>query len=638
MTDHGWQPGDIRPPEYPSSEPTWIDTTESTTTSADVVVRRGGSRFAVVGVALALVVGGAFAIRSALSSPTGPETASAAVDTFFAAVDDEDLLGMVEVWLPSERASVLEPGLELVRELERLDIVDAGTADRIDGDEAEGLGYDLSVEGLETSERLLGDGMAVVTLHAGTIRLLDGDVDGMFGAIGDEDADVDLAELDDPVELVVVQEGGGWYLSLWYQVAETIRREGDHPVPAFGNGVVPVGADTPEGAVSGMVEAGVDLDLRGVIARLDPSEARALHDYAPLFLDDVDDEVARWRDELAADGISWRLDRFETVSSDWRGHTIVSLEAFGMSIDAPDGTIVLDVDDECIRATAPGEDDIDLCWEDATAAELEEFGLTPESLGWQGGFLGAGSGITVVERDGGWFVSGVPTFMHTMIRYLEIVGDENGLLENWFVDELTWSLEDWFDDLDGREPVLVERATTTVPVDEWSTTTGPDDDRPGTTLPDGSTTVVPSETTIPPTTEPGVTTTGPEGDSTTTIDPGFGELAAPMDAAWIPNGFSVEPSHPEESWLSSDGITSLWWTEDVAAWGVIAETRSPAAAAGVVEATAIEWNMSPHPDRGDLLTDEFDVIVAHGRFVIALNESPEGIAAVDAWRATLPLD
>ena len=48
--------------------------------------------------------------------------------------------------------------------------------------------------------------------------------------------------------------------------------------------------------------------------------------------------------------------------------------------------------------------------------------------------------------------------------------------------------------------------------------------------------------------------------------------------------------------------------------------------------------MGPHPLRDDLLTDDIDIVVAHGRFVIALNDAPAGIAAIDAWRSTLPLD
>ncbi len=636
----GSRPAPIRPPVNPVSEPTWLDSEGSTTTEATVVTRRGGSRFAVIGVVVALVVGGAFAIRTALSAPTGPETASAAVDSFFAAVDDEDLVGMVEVWLPSERASVLEPGLELVRELERLDLVDDGTADRVDGgaEDRAGIGYDVRVEGLETSERLLGDGVAMVTLHAGRVTMLDGAEEGMFGPIGDEDASVDLAELDEPLELVVVEEDGGWYLSIWYQVAELARSETDEPLPDFGNGVTPIGAATPEGAVVGLIEAAVDIDPRSMIARLDPEEARALHDYAPLFLDDADDEIASFRAELDAEGVSWRVERLDVSASEWRGHTVVSLDAFGMRFDTPEGPVAFDVDTDCVRASAPDEDDVEFCWETATDAQLEEYGFGRETLGWQGGFLGDGGGITVIERDGGWFVTGVPTFMHTMIRYLEIVGDDDGLLENWFVDELSWTIEDWIDGSDDPE-WIVETPSTTVPTEEW----------------DGTTTTVPSGDVVTPTTigpddapattlDPSITTTtGPDGlGSTTTIDPGPAseELAPPMDPAWIPAGQLVEPTFPGSSWLSAEGITDLWWVngELDATWGVIAETASAADAARVVENTRIEWEMTPHPDRPDLLTDGVDVVIAHGRFVIALNDTEDGIAVLDEYRTTLPLD
>jgi hypothetical protein len=59
-------------------------------------------------------------------------------------------------------------------------------------------------------------------------------------------------------------------------------------VPPFGNGIAARGAPTPEQAVEEMIRAAVLLDVRRLIELTPPIEARALHDYAPLFIDQAE--------------------------------------------------------------------------------------------------------------------------------------------------------------------------------------------------------------------------------------------------------------------------------------------------------------------------------------------------------------
>src|SRR5205823_347014 len=93
---------------------------------------------------------------------------------------------------------------------------------------------------------------------------------------------------------------GRWYVSLWYTVAETVRRHANAAVPAFGQGVGARGAATPEEAVRQLVDAGVRLDVRRAVELTPPDEAAALHDYAPLFVGKADESARRMRTEGTA--------------------------------------------------------------------------------------------------------------------------------------------------------------------------------------------------------------------------------------------------------------------------------------------------------------------------------------------------
>ena len=56
-------------------------------------------------------------------------------------------------------------------------------------------------------------------------------------------------------------------------------------------GIAPAGGDTPEAAMDTFLDAVADLDLRAMVAALNPDEFEALQRYAPLFIDEAQEEL-----------------------------------------------------------------------------------------------------------------------------------------------------------------------------------------------------------------------------------------------------------------------------------------------------------------------------------------------------------
>jgi hypothetical protein len=451
---------------------------------------------------------GGFAIWRALESPAGPASPDEAASRFFESAESEDLLGIVELMLPSERQSMIEPLTDIAIELVRLDqlsddVVDDGrlagvsgvTVDFHDEGQLGQLVYEVApLGGSETVHWVtVTGGMATVTFDPVVARdnlgqtLLD-----WFGAeIDDTDLEVqtevvDLAEASaagQPLEFAVVEEGGAWYVSLWYTVAaQGSGGSGPDPLAA----PTPNGGATAESAAADFVRSAVELDLARSVTLLDPEEFRALYDYWGHFGPDLVDEAGAARGDAAAEGVSWTVESITTSAEERNGRTVatvdgmavrftseavgaeadvvVGLDSDGLSIDGTllgqpltvsvDGEramgrgviegdafefdldlrtyegyaqigpdlIELARDGECLVVTAAGErqricdDDLGLSGSSA-ALDIQE--------DWEAILADAGTpGLTMVERDGRWYVSGAPTVLHGINDFLVAVDRE----------------------------------------------------------------------------------------------------------------------------------------------------------------------------------------------------------------------
>lgn len=114
--------------------------------------------------------------------------------------------------------------------------------------------------------------------------------------------------------LATVEQGGHWYVSLGYSIAEAARRSRNLPLPASMFDIASSGDSSADAAVKDFVQSAVEFDWEHVIALTPPDEEPALRDYASLFLRKVHEPRVKLtvdnlstRDEAKPDGTMVRL-------------------------------------------------------------------------------------------------------------------------------------------------------------------------------------------------------------------------------------------------------------------------------------------------------------------------------------------
>lgn len=376
---------------------------------------------AVVGVT-ALVAAGAFAVvQIGGNDDQGGAASAEEVGTqLTAALDNEDVLGVIDLLLPGERDTFRDPMVDMVDNLRRLEVLS------LDADLSKIGGLDIQFTDVTVREEptnvddianIYLSGASSVSVDGASVPLGDLLLDELFdGDRPDMDQPADSAEFDD-TKLTVVERDGRWYLSLFYSVAESVR--GDDDIPT--TGIEPVGGDSPEDALDTMFAAISDLDLEATLAVLDPTEAEALHRYAPLFLDEAQDEI----DSI---GLEWGITDTEYEVRGEGDRRTVAVTALTFQASVPDeGEVRVEVRDGCLTATFEGDEE-KFCEDDLQAGALEDIGVAGE--GTQA-FLDTveeafsdlePSGIAVHEVDGQWYVS-------PLRSYFDILNDLLGALD-----------------------------------------------------------------------------------------------------------------------------------------------------------------------------------------------------------------
>jgi hypothetical protein len=313
-------------------------------------VSRGANR-GLLAVGLVAMLGGiGFAVVN-LASSGGSDSPEAAVSGMLDSLNDEDVIGVLESLRPAERDALRGPIEESVSELERLDLL-------ADVDLTGLQGVDLELEGYQLLTTELGDGVAAVTVTGGTISGAatpqELPIGGTLRQILEEDLEVEIPEGTEQstedlgeFQLVAVQDGGSWYVSPGYSIAEWARQAADAPLPLFDGSVAPVGGESPEETVRALAQAAVDLDAEAAITQLDPEEMAALYDYAPLFLDDADEAAAEAMDEAEVSLELTDLAVEDGPDGTWR----VLIRGFDLSVvyegEYDEGSYAVSFDGEC---------------------------------------------------------------------------------------------------------------------------------------------------------------------------------------------------------------------------------------------------------------------------------------------------
>jgi hypothetical protein len=232
------------------------------------------------------------------------------------------------------------------------------------------------VSDLQLSSEELAPGVTAVTIEGGRSRgsidpsafpfgafIRDHvDVDSLDGTTGSGDL-VDEGDGQPPV-VVTLEEGGKWYVSLWFSIAENARVAAGADEPDFANPIPGEGAATPEDAVKALIDAGAQLDLHKLVALTPPDEMKALHTYATLFLDEGQQSLDQF---LEDQGISYSFDITDfKASSDVSGDVArVKVEELGFDAE-------LRYQGTTVSVTSTGDDCVDISIDDGTGSSQSQ--------------------------------------------------------------------------------------------------------------------------------------------------------------------------------------------------------------------------------------------------------------------------
>jgi hypothetical protein len=418
------------------------------------------SRLAVAGLAVAVVALGAagvFAIVQLRGGNTGgAESPEAVGASMMAAVEQEDVLGMVDLLLPGERDTFRQPMIDMVSELTRLEVLSSDAS----LDDLSGLDIEMADQLTEVTPTNVAD-ISNIMMTAKITASLDGgqlpigDLITDFASDGFDPSDFDEAPTttDFKLSMTVVAQDGRWYLSLFHTAAEAVRGSIGESIPE--RGLEPRGGETPEGAVLALLDGVEQFDVGKIIASLNPNEAAALQRYAPLLLDDFE--------PLVADiPFTWQVTQTEFDVEGSGAERFVTVTALRIDGDAEGEPFSIAINGGCVLVDAGGEqlDSCDLAQGQPSLDELlgESAELVTELLTeFASVFVDYNApGITVQEVDGTWYVSPIGTGTNQLLSFMRALDREK-------IDRLINTTQTMFDgvfeDLAGGLPFFLDEVT-----------------------------------------------------------------------------------------------------------------------------------------------------------------------------------
>jgi hypothetical protein len=253
-----------------------------------------------VGIAVAVVVlvgagvGTAVALNRSSDAP-GSASPQDAATKLLTDVGNDDLLGVVND-LPTNEAAILQTTMNgLTSQLKKVDVIKPNV-------NTQGLtGLDIKTSGIQfgSDVRQVNDHIAVASLVAGTITIgtkvatnnytqsflqaaFPGGVTGNGTNVTMNIAQI-VKQQGHPVGIATVQQGGRWYPSLFYSIADGALQASHQQWPAT---ALPArGADVPNEAVEDAMQEVLDGDTKTVLERMSTAEMPVLHDVGQVLAD-----------------------------------------------------------------------------------------------------------------------------------------------------------------------------------------------------------------------------------------------------------------------------------------------------------------------------------------------------------------
>jgi hypothetical protein len=403
------------------------DATSQPTTS------RPSRKVAMVVAALLLVGAGVGVAVGVSSGVQGSNTPATAVNALLTAAHNDDLIGVLDAIAPGER-SAIEPGMvTFVHQLQRLDVLSSSA----NLDHVTGLSF--SFNGIETSTRYLDSSVAAVTITNGSITSgadpaklpLGSFVTSLAGGLANKptSSKTQTAKTGKS-SIVTVDDNGSWYVSLGYTIAVNALASSGAPatLPSASSAITPVGAATPQGAVTGFLNAVAAFNLNGLIADLAPGEMGALQRFAPLFMPAASAELSRVHQAVQA-----KFTNISTSTKQVGALTLVRINKIGLQLTTRGVTVT--INGRCNTVSYQGHSKTTCTTVKKSLAVLKLLPADVRALVTRLDGTHPDSGVMTTEENGKWFISPVATILQSLNSVIaEIEPQDLTMIANYAKD------------------------------------------------------------------------------------------------------------------------------------------------------------------------------------------------------------
>jgi hypothetical protein len=225
-----------------------------------------------------------------------------------------------------------------------------------------------------------------------------------------------------PFRIATVNRDGTWYPSLFYTAADNAYQEAKDqnpslPSPADTGSITPIGGDSPEAAVNGLLDKALAGDMEGVVGMLPPDEMSVLYDYGRTLIAGAKPDTKAMNGVTISDR-QWQVD-------DVSGGKKVSLKSISVSKDGETVKIVRDPSANSLTVTLPGQPTVVIS-PDNIDTYLSKLSMGGSQIPTQvldivkREFVQlTGLGFTTVEVDGKWYVSPLRTYSGVVVSLLQ---------------------------------------------------------------------------------------------------------------------------------------------------------------------------------------------------------------------------
>ena len=395
---------------------------------------QGGHFRGWLAVASAVLLAGAGTSTSVVLAATGGSGApspAAAVQDLIGALNNSDVIGMLDAVDPGER-NALQPGLEgIFGQLKRLGVL-SSTADL-----KAVTGVNVSLHGLATSTDQLSADVAAVTVSGGTnTEAIDPSnlpLGSYFKRLADKALSGRSVSTSGPnrgnTALGTVRVGGRWYVSLGYTVAiDALRAAGRNPAPPATGQLKAAGASSAQGAVRALFTDASQLNLSALVADLDPAEMAAADAYSPDWLPNAQRALDKARGTF-----SIKFGNFSFTSQKANGGTLVkvghgltlSVKGQGMQLEYANGCYTYTVNGTTRHQCAQGGDRF--------LAQMKALLPPPvRPIFARLTTMKPDVGFVTVDQGGKWYVSPTRTYLEAVSAFLSELqpGDVQTIINN----------------------------------------------------------------------------------------------------------------------------------------------------------------------------------------------------------------